>query len=138
MVEALRDLLVVFPGESRRTRCFDHIVNLIAKSIIMQFDVNKGSESLDDALRELIEDLDHEEFETRGADNSEGDHAADDDNTEGWVDEREEMSEIEQEELDRDVQPVRRVLVKVSLALLVVFSVLMLTAALAPQDGVRD
>jgi hypothetical protein len=122
MVESLKDLLEVFPGESNRTRCFDHIVNLIAKSIIRQFDVSKaratGKESFDEALKELMvyaEDLDKEELETREGDSErrEGDDS-DDDNTDGWVDERDEMLEMEQKELDNDIQPIRRVLVKVS------------------------
>jgi len=118
MVAALKDLLVVFPGESNRTRCFDHIVNLIARSIIQHFDVSKpkGSELLDEELEELMalaEDLDKEELETR---QGEGDDT-DDDDTDGWVDEREELSETEKKVFDKNVQPVRRVLVKVSLAL---------------------
>jgi hypothetical protein len=120
MVEALKDLLEVFPGESNRTRCFDHIVNLIARSIIRQFDLPKASsdESTDDALqelRELAEDIEKEELDTREGEQSEGDDI-DDDNTDGWVDEREEMSEMEVKVLDEDVQPIRQVLVKVSLA----------------------
>jgi hypothetical protein len=61
------------------------------------------------------EDLDKEEGETR-----EGEHREDedsgDDNTDGWADEREDMSEMEQKELDNDIQPIRQVLVKVSVA----------------------
>jgi hypothetical protein len=34
----------------------------------------------------------------------------------GLVDEREDMSEMEQKELDDNIQPIRRVLVKVSVA----------------------
>ena len=65
MVDELKNLIDVFPGESNRTRCFDHIVNLIAKSVIQQFDTPKakGNEAFDDVLRELMvsaEDLDRE------------------------------------------------------------------------------
>jgi hypothetical protein len=117
MVDALSDLLAVFPGASNRTRCFDHIVDLIAKSIIRQFDQSNRSVSFDGALQELIslaDNLDLEELETREGERCVGDDA-DDDNADGWVDEREEMSETEQDELEKDVQPVRLVLVKVSL-----------------------
>jgi hypothetical protein len=70
MVESLKNLLEVFPGESNRTWCFDHIVNLIAKSIIQQFDLpkTKGNESFDEVLCELMVtavDLDKEELATR-------------------------------------------------------------------------
>jgi hypothetical protein len=70
MVEELKDLLEIFPGESNRTWCFNHIVNLIVKSVIQQFDIPKakGNESFDDVLWELMvsaEDLDKEELATR-------------------------------------------------------------------------
>ena len=65
MVDELKNLIDVFPGESNCTCCFDHIVNLIAKSVIQQFDTPKakGNEAFDDVLRELMvsaEDLDRE------------------------------------------------------------------------------
>ena len=90
MIEALKDCLEIFPGESNHTRCFDHIVNLVAKSIIQQFDVPKakGNESFDDVLRELMvlaEDLDKEELAAREGEHSESE--GDEDNTDGWVDE---------------------------------------------------
>jgi hypothetical protein len=70
MVKELKDLLEIFPGESNRTWCFNHIVNLIVKSVIQQFDIPKakGNESFDDVLWELMvsaEDLDKEELATR-------------------------------------------------------------------------
>ncbi|KAG1722531.1 hypothetical protein EDD22DRAFT_760423, partial [Suillus occidentalis] len=42
MVNELSDLLEDFPGETNRTRCFLHIVNLVAKTLIRQFDVPKA------------------------------------------------------------------------------------------------
>ena len=53
MVDELADLLEDFPGESNRTRCFTHIINLIAKSIIKPFNVPKAqaNEVLDDAAK---------------------------------------------------------------------------------------
>jgi hypothetical protein len=58
MIEELSELLHDFPGEANRTRCFTHILNLVAKSIIKQFDVpkaraNEALEALDDAAKEL-------------------------------------------------------------------------------------
>ena len=125
MVETLKDLLEIFPGDSNRTRCFDHIVNLIAKSVIQQFDIPKakGNQSFDDVLRELMvsaEDLDQEEVATREGECWSSEIDSEDDKLDGWVDEREDMSETEQRELDDNIQPVRRVLVKVSMATLAV------------------
>ena len=76
----------------------------------------KGNESFDAVLQELMvlaEGLDKEELVTR-----EGEHSkieGDEDDTDGWVDEREEMSESEQKDLDDNIQPICRVLVKVSI-----------------------
>ena len=117
MVDALKDRLENFPGKSNCTCCFNHIVNLIAKSVIHQFNApkTKGNESFDDVLRELMvtaEDLDEEEAAMR--EGEESDNESDNDNVDGFVNELEEMSEEEQKELDKNIQPIRRVLVKVS------------------------
>lgn len=125
MVKTLKDLLEIFPGDSNRTCCFNHIVNLIAKSVIQQFDIPKakGNQSFDHVLRELMvlaEDLDQEEVATREGECWSSEIDSEDDKLDGWVDEREDMSEMEQSELDDNIQPVRRVLVKVSMATLAV------------------
>jgi hypothetical protein len=116
MIDELEDLVAAFPGEPGRTRCFAHIINLIAKSVIKQFDIPKAKkgEVLDDALEELIAlagDIELEERVTRESANEDDD--LEDDNEEGWVDERAKMSEEDQGKLNEDVQPVRLVLVKV-------------------------
>jgi hypothetical protein len=90
MVKKLEDLLDIFPGESNQMCCFDHIVNLVAKSIIRQFDLlkTKGKESFDKVLRELMvsaSDLDEEELATWEGESGEVDQ--EDDNADGWVDE---------------------------------------------------
>ncbi|KAI9056832.1 hypothetical protein FKP32DRAFT_1557130, partial [Trametes sanguinea] len=38
MTEELADLLTAFDGDYSRTRCFLHILNLVAKSMLRQFD----------------------------------------------------------------------------------------------------
>jgi hypothetical protein len=124
MIDELEALLTEFPGPANRTRCFAHIINLIAKSVIRQFDVPKAreGETIDEAmteLRALAGDIDVEEMLARAANSNEGEDEEheheheDEDGVEGWVDERQEMSEVEVMELDADVQPVRMMLVKV-------------------------
>lgn len=118
MVEELADLLDDFPGAANRTRCFTHILNLVAKSIIKQFDVPKtrANEVLNDAAKELAAlavDLDVEEQITR-ENLSDDDDEDGDDNLDGWTDVREELSDEEREVLDKSLQPVRLVLVKAS------------------------
>ena len=66
MVNELVYLLNKFSGEANRTRCFTHILNLVAKSIIKQFDIPKAQAGtvLDDVAKELAllaTDLDMEE-----------------------------------------------------------------------------
>jgi hypothetical protein len=121
MIEELADLLDDFPGEANRTRCFAHILNLVAKNIMKQFDVPKAHADgvLDDAAKELAAlaiDLDVEERISREGQSfeGEGDEDEDDDNLDGWVDVRAELSDVEREELDEGLQPVRLVLVKAS------------------------
>jgi hypothetical protein len=120
MVEELADLLVDFPGAANRTRCFTHILNLVAKSIIKQFDVPKTQANvvLNDTAKELAAlavDLDIEDQITRENLSDEDDDDGDeDDNLDGWTDVREELSDEEREVLDTSLQPVRLVLVKAS------------------------
>ena len=116
MIEELADLLDDFPGAANQTRCFLHVLNLVVKSIIRQFDLPKAQANgiLDEATKVLLAlagDIALEEEKTH-------DNATDDDvdnNEDGWTNERELMSEWEREELDESVQPVRYLLIKVSL-----------------------
>jgi hypothetical protein len=120
MIEELADLLKNYPGEAGRTRCFTHIINLVAKSIIRQFDIPKGKadEALDDAereLRELAEGIDLEDLRMQGEREDDDDEDDDlDENDDGWIDEREALDVADREELDAAVRPVKLVLVKVS------------------------
>ena len=116
MIDELSRLVENFPGESMRVRCFAHVINLVVKSILKQFDLPDKikDEVLNEGLKELQAlgaDLELEEQILRDDDADKND---DDDDIEGWVDEREEMSEEDLEELEETVLPVRKVLVKVS------------------------
>lgn len=65
-------------SEVNRIRCFLHIVNLVAKSLLKQFDVaNKRGESadandqeLENLLAELAKDFEHEESVTQSLDDA--------------------------------------------------------------------
>jgi hypothetical protein len=113
MINELAEMIPDFPGPANQMRCFAHILNLIAKTIIKQFDIPKRTGKLDDEdelLKELAEGVEMEEIETRIANTGE---EGDPDNEEGWVDETELLSEEEQSQLDVDVLPIRLVIVKV-------------------------
>lgn len=117
MIEELALMLDAFPGPENQTRCFTHVLNLVVKTIIKQFDLPKARacQILDEATAELLKlagDIETEEeiALTNGEDGEEGE----DDNVEGWVDEREMMDMGELEELEASVQPVRLLLTKVT------------------------
>jgi hypothetical protein len=114
MIEELADLVEAFPGAPNRTRCFAHILNLVARCILKQFDLPnaKTARDLDErvaALIELAEDIDNEEnmMDTSGDDEA-------NDSEEGMTDPRVGMTEEEIAQLEESVHPVRLVLVKVS------------------------
>jgi len=128
MIEELANLLDDFPGPANQTRCFLHILNLVVRSIIWQFDLpkskktldgaDKGDPTLDAAMRELLKlagDIDLEEQITVSAGD---DNKVADDDEEGWVDEHEDMTEEDLKELAASVQPVRLLLTKVTLQII--------------------
>jgi hypothetical protein len=112
MIEELAVQLDDFPGSASRVRCFAHILNLVVKSIMRQFDVpeKKIGDVADEATRELQKlagDIVREELMSQSG-------VEQQDNVEGWVDERAEMDADELTALDDAVQPVRFLLTKVS------------------------
>ncbi len=129
MIKELTKLLDDFPGESNHTRCFLHIINLVAKTAIRIFDIQTASNdsNLDDAeqeLRDLAANIEVDELTTRISlpqldrdfeDLNEEEKLAEIANSdEGWVDEILELSDDEREEINESVLPVRLMLVKVS------------------------
>ena len=92
MIAKLVNLLDDFPGPANQTRCFTHILNLVVKSVIRQFDLpkSKGDRILDDAAKELLSlagNIEFEEDKLARRDGKEGDDE-DNDNVEGWIDKR--------------------------------------------------
>ena len=104
-----------FPGEANQTRCFNHILSLVAKSVVQMFDVPKknaegGELSRDEALLQtLAEGIELEERETR--ERLGRDEDLDDDLD--WEDDAELLTADEKAELDASILPVRMLIVKV-------------------------
>jgi hypothetical protein len=119
MVDQLEGLVSNFAGATNRTRCFVHIINLIAKTIIRQFDIPEAKEEqlVDAAMAELCAlatDMDMEDLLTWANRGYSSDEENDeDDDTDGWMDERGALSASDLKELEKDVWPIRKVLVKV-------------------------
>ena len=61
MIKELRNLLDNFPGTVNQTRCFIHILNLVVKSILAQFDLSKAQVNVADKMFYLAEGLELEE-----------------------------------------------------------------------------
>lgn len=77
MIVKLAQNLPAFEGEESRVRCFLHIVNLIAKAIIRQFDASKGGLEVeeDDGSGNEVDEVDDDDDD----DDNDGDDDDDDD-----------------------------------------------------------
>jgi hypothetical protein len=100
MIDKMETKLDNFPGSAHRTRCFDHIINLVAKMITKAFDVPKkrAGEDLNDGdkeLRDLAGDADWEEMYMKDLERVEGAEEAEEDDINGWMDEEVFLSEEE-------------------------------------------
>ena len=124
MIETLGVLIDDFPGAANQTCCFLHILNLIVKSILKQFDLLKSKEKKkegndDNDDDEIIDQAAEELLKLAGDVDMKGDLMAsdedDNDNDEGWIDECEEMTEDELRKLSASVALVRLLLTKVNL-----------------------
>ncbi|KAG2034883.1 hypothetical protein BDR03DRAFT_869208, partial [Suillus americanus] len=93
------------------TQCFLHIMNLMAKSLIYEFDTKSGS-STDPELDKLTRNIEIEDTQTAGEDPNK--HQESEDNDEGWVDELQLLEEAERKELMDSIHPVKLVLVKMT------------------------
>ena len=125
MIEHLAVLVDTFPGAANQTRCFAHILNLVVKSILRQFEgpkkgrVGAGRVGADVAT-EIDGDNDNDDEESDSGSNEGGgnecedvdDDVVDDDDD----DDEEEVDEMSEEELlsvKEKVRPIRLVLTKV-------------------------
>jgi hypothetical protein len=126
MAEELYVLVDGFAGQASRIRCFLHVINLVAKTILKQFETpkkkakgNEGDvvgETLDEfenILLELAEGVDLEDSTLLDDDNNDDDGPPID-NVEGWEDEMAQMSDTEREDLERALKPLKLVLAKVN------------------------
>jgi hypothetical protein len=123
MIAELAKIVPKF-SEVGHTRCFLHIVNLVAKSVIRQFDVQKKRDDghLDEAereLRTLADDVNAKDQEAEeemvqcdmDGEMDVGDES--DDDIEGWIDEMMLLSPSERERVEDDIRPVKLILIKV-------------------------
>lgn len=122
LVSSLEDLVNNFAGPVSQVRCFAHVINLVAKTVLRQFEVGKAgteAETSDAEAAAILADLaafvdiDGLEDDDEGAAGVEGEWENLDDDMDGWIDERKDLSEAERAELRECVLPVKLALAKV-------------------------
>ena len=130
MIDEMAELIENFPGAANQTRCFLHILNLTAKSILQQFEVPRKKKTGDDgegddgddkktlnkAMNELLVLANEIEDEPSLADDVDEDTECvgdSEDNGDGFEDERQDLSAEQIAELEADLLPVRLMLTKV-------------------------
>jgi hypothetical protein len=111
MLEELDDLLSGF-SSLNRTRCFAHILNLVAKALLKQFDVkSEENNDLNDDERSLLDIEANVEIE--GLTTAQEDDEDDEIDDEEWVDGADALTPEERTNLEESIRPVKRTLVKV-------------------------
>ncbi|OBZ79481.1 putative AC9 transposase [Grifola frondosa] len=114
MIDELSKLIDTFPGETNCVRCFLHVVNLIAKTLIRQFDVPKKDQNAiltedERELQELAEGV-ADDLAAQG-DGEEVDELLEV-NEDDWIDEIELLTAEERANLEQSIRPLRLVLAK--------------------------
>ena len=111
MIEKLGRQLGGFPGAPNWAQCFMHILNLVVKSILNQFEVSGARPRLSvmdeqaEELRKLAGNLDKDDL--KHAEEDYMDEPEEDDNKDGWIDEWDEMADEDVEEMKEVIQPIR-------------------------------
>ena len=98
-------MLAYFEGEEMRMHCILHIANLVAKTLIKQFDILEMQEGKDltveeEQLQAIAERLDVEESETM---NMIGTDLGKDDHIDNWIDEISLISAQEKANLEQQI-----------------------------------
>lgn len=122
MINEMDDLIENFRGQRGHVRCFDHILNLVVKMLLKQFDISPHCakcendtdlDATEATLQELARELEME-IEEDNDDVAEWDlDTVDLDDVEGWVDKRDGMSVEEAAKHEATMCPVKLVLAKV-------------------------
>ncbi len=119
MVTTLGDSesLPSFSGQENRTHCFAHVLNLIAKSLLKQFDPpkrksNGNGNDDNDNLQAVVGGIEIEELEARLKDLEVSGIGGEVDDVDGLVDVTAAFSEEDRQRWQKDIKPVQMALAK--------------------------
>ena len=115
MIKALSELMPTFMGTTSQMRCFLHVINLVAKTLLWQFDTKKA-DLRDTKLAKIGVDgetVANTLSESRQGDLDFDDHTEVTNNVEGWIDVLDDLTAEEVEQLERATHSIRSVLFKV-------------------------
>ena len=135
MITHLAKRLPAFQGTFHRVRCFAHVIQLVAKSLLRSFDAKhiEDAEAVVDKdiemLLRLAEDMASEDAAAVAAGREEEGEDAPLEDDEDWVDEIASLSIEEQAEFEQELVPVKLVLAKVGGALECRTSILTVTTS---------
>ena len=110
MLDELELTLAHFEGKGTRARCILHIGNLVAKTLIKQFDIPQHKER-ENVAAEVDEGREVDENEVMDVI---GNDLEKDNDVDGWIDEAALMSTQEKASLEQNIRPVRSALAKVT------------------------
>ena len=119
MIEHLAVLVDTFPSAANQTQCFAHILNLVMKSVLRQFEAPKKGKELADVVDHVVTEIDGDNDNNEGSDNEGGGNECEDVDDEVVDDDEDgllpdEMSEEESLRVKERVKPIQLVLTKVS------------------------
>jgi hypothetical protein len=127
MVDHLAKILDNFPSSPNQTHWFAHMLNLIAKCIMRQFNALKKKKERDngwdeafDALDALANELENNTKNEENDANNKEREVEDGEVEKGTFNGQEGMTAEEVQDLEKTVKPVQRVLVKVWCLLIII------------------
>jgi hypothetical protein len=121
MIQYLSEALTKFSELTNQTRCFAHTINLIVKSILKPFELQKDKEiqEFNDVIQNLadvLEDGDIEEEDREDdEDNDNNNDNKDNEDNEDNKDNKDNKDNDDKAEYDMSLSPIKLMLLKVSL-----------------------
>ena len=112
MIDKLETYVLGFGGAANHTQCFLHVINLVEKSLIHQFNMKKkDTDAVLEGMEEPVEELRWEQENM--LDEDEAEDMVEVDNNKGWIDEIQMLTAAEHNKWLAIILPLKLVLIKV-------------------------